>query len=224
MNYVIAAILAAGLATPVAASTVGTFDPDSLYNPDLTVPLSHDDSQWNFGIRVTGHADEAYFRAALSGMDGGHSTVRLIGSDTCDTVAAGAECLVGTIRYNNLVNVGAGPGTRDRAVGTFAGSAWNFLVSFTVEIDRSTNQQPGSNCLRNYYGCADQWFVNFTTPMEDFRIVGSGGFVHEEDSSDISIFWTRPSDPPAVVPLPATAWLLGAGLVGLGLARRRKGA
>ena len=218
----IAALVAATLSSPVAASTVGTFDPDSIFNPDFTAPLTENGSQWNFGIRVTGHKREKRFRKSFPGMDGGHSTVGLVGSDACETVVAGGECLVGTIRYNNLVNVGAGPGVRDEAVGTFAGSIWNFLISFTVEIDRSTNQQPGSGCLSNFYGCADQWWVNFTSPMDDFRIVGSGGFVHEETSADIQIFWSRPSSPPEVIPLPGSAWLLGAGILGLGLARRRK--
>jgi hypothetical protein len=222
MRYAIVAAVAATLSSPVAAATVGLFDPGSLINPDFTAPLTQGGSQWNFGIPISGHQWESHYRAQYPGMNGGHSSVRLIGSDSCETVAAGSECLVGTIRYNNLVNVGAGPGTRDAAVGTFAGTIWNFLVSFTIEIDRTTNQQPGSGCVSNQFGCADQWWVNFTSPMEDFRIVGSGGFVHEEGSSDISIFWTRPATPPEVIPLPATAWLLGAGILGLGLARRRK--
>lgn len=222
MRNAIAALVAATLASPVAASTVGTFDPTSLYNPDYTAPLTESGSQWNFGVPVTGHQRERRFRKSFPGMDGGNSSVRLIGSDACESVVAGGECLVGTIRYNNLVNVGAGPGKHDRAVGSFVGTIWNFLISFTIEVDRTTNQQPGSGCLSNIYGCADQWWVNFTSPMEDFRIVGSGGFVHEEDSADIRIFWTRPSSPPEVIPLPATAWLLGAGILGLGIARRRK--
>lgn len=221
MRKFLMAALAVLLASPVAASTVGAFDPTSLSSPDGTGSLSHSGSQWNFGIRVNGHRYENHFRSQYPGMNGGSSTVRLTGSDACETVAAGDECLVGTITYTNRVNVGAGPGP-DRATASFSGTQYDFDIAFDILIDRSTNQQPGSQCLSNRFGCADQWFVTFTSPLDEFRVVGSGGFVHEEASGDIRIYWTRPSVPPEVVPLPASIWLLGAGVAGLAVARRRR--
>lgn len=221
MRKLLMAVLAAFLASPVAAATVGTFTPGSIFSPDSVGTLSDSGRQWNFGVPVSGHTYESYYRSKFPGMDGGRSTVRLTGSGACDNVTAGAECLVGTITYTNRVNVGSGPGP-DRATAAFSGTQYNFNVAFNILVDRSTNQQPGSGCQQNFFGCADQWTVAFTTPMDGFRIEGSGGFVHEEASGDIRIFWTRPSVPPSVVPLPASVWLLGAGVAGLAALRRRR--
>jgi hypothetical protein len=224
MRKTILAVAAALLASPVAAATVGSFDPSSLVNRDFTAPLTLDGAQWNFGVTIDGHPDERRFRRANPGVDGGHSTVRLIGSDDCDDVAEAEECLVGTIRYTNRVNVGTGPGT-DEATATFVDDVWGFIVEFTIDIDRSTNR-PRGGCPggQNSYGCADQWFVNFTSPLDGFRVVGSGGFVHEEDAANIRIYWLRPGTDTEieVVPLPASLWLLGAGVAGLAVAKRRR--
>ena len=222
MQKLMMALVAAVLATPVAASTVGNFSSGSLFSPDSVGTLSNGGTQWNFGVPVSGHRHETFYRSQFSQpMNGGRSTVNLTGSDACETVAAGAECLVGTITYTNRVNVGSGPGP-DRATASFSGTQYNFNIAFDIAIDRSTNQQPTS-CLRNTFGCADQWYVGFTSPISQFRIEGSGGFVHEENSGDIRIFWTRPAGPPPeVVPLPASIWLLGAGVAGLAVARRRR--
>jgi hypothetical protein len=233
MRKLLLAAVVAVLASPVAAATVGAFNPSSLSSPDGTGLLSDGGTQWNFGIRVNGHKHQNFYRNSFPGMNGGFSTVNLTGSNACETVAPAAECLVGTITYTNRVNVGAGPGP-DRARATFAGTQYNFNIAFDIMIDRSTNQQPGS-CQANAFGCADMWQVSFTTPLTGFRIEGSGGLVDEEASGDIRIYWIRPGTSPefedpdepeepevSVVPLPASIWLLGAGVAGLAMARRRR--
>jgi hypothetical protein len=151
----------------------------------------------------------------------GHSTVRMTGSNACTTAAAGSECLFATIDYFNAVNLGAGTGNLDTATGAMTHTGLGLQVALRLTVDRTSN----STCASLRYGCPDQFTVAFTSPMDGFRVVGSGAWVQEDRGHSVQIFWTRPAPTESIsaVPLPASGLMLGAiALAGVAAARRRK--
>jgi hypothetical protein len=212
----IAAIAAAFAVGPIASASAATVQPAYLSADIGTVSNGGDGSAlWQFGEIWDGRpwGDRLH----------GHSTVRMTGGTTCDTVAPGSECLFATIRYFNAVNLGAGTGVPDTASATLTHEGLGLAVTLSMTIDRTRNRGCSSR-----YGCPDQFTVAFTSPMDGFRVVGNGAWVEEDRSHRVRIYWTRPVAPPpddvSPVPLPASGVLLaGAVAAGLAAARRRRG-
>jgi hypothetical protein len=210
-NLVRGSAVAACLILSGGATVAATVQP--VYNSATTGTIQNatDTALWQFGTIFDGRrwGDRVH----------GHSTVRITGGSACDTIAAGSECLFATVDYFNAVNLGAGTGNLDTATAGLSHAGFGLQVALRLSVDRTSN----STCASLRYGCPDQFSVAFTSPLDGFRVAGSGAWVPEDTSHRVQIFWTRP-EPAAVVapvPLPASGLMLGAlALAGLAVARR----
>ena len=113
----------------------------------------------------------------------------------------------------DLVGIGPGVHSQDGSTGTFTISSnlWDSWSDIAIGFKFGTGNQPNS------------WFVFQLNPLttsgdwEFTNMFGKGGGL-----SHIQLYGANAVNPPTSVPEPGTLALLGIGMLGVGIARRRK--
>jgi hypothetical protein len=168
---------------------------------------------------------------------------------TVDDPLGGSEVrILGSFTHENRPIIVGGPVLRSadlqlRIQGTINGEAFDFTPTFSFEHDETANDGGDDGiCEVGTTPCSD--VVTVSGSANSDSVIEAGGysyrmyldgfvdtlggvptdeFITAENADNTSLVqWRIVRDPLTAVPLPAAAWMLLAGIGGLGLAARRK--